>query len=32
VIRKFENRDDLPDSAKSKILWDNGKRFYNMEA
>jgi uncharacterized protein len=32
AIRKFENRDDLPDSAKSKILWDNGKRFYNMEA
>jgi predicted TIM-barrel fold metal-dependent hydrolase len=32
AIRKFENRDDLPDSAKGKILSDNGKRFYNMEA
>jgi predicted TIM-barrel fold metal-dependent hydrolase len=32
AIRNFENRDDLSDSAKRKILCDNGKRFYNMEA
>jgi predicted TIM-barrel fold metal-dependent hydrolase len=31
AIRKFEDRKDLSDSAKRKILWDNGKRFYNME-
>jgi predicted TIM-barrel fold metal-dependent hydrolase len=32
VIRKFEDRKDLSDSAKRKILSDNGKRFYKMEA
>jgi predicted TIM-barrel fold metal-dependent hydrolase len=32
AIRKFEDRKDLTDSAKSKILSDNGKRFYKMEA
>jgi predicted TIM-barrel fold metal-dependent hydrolase len=32
AIRKFEERKDLSDSAKRKILSDNGKRFYNMEA
>ena len=31
AIRNFEDRKDLPDSAKRKILWDNGKRFYHME-
>jgi predicted TIM-barrel fold metal-dependent hydrolase len=31
AIRRFEDRKDLSDSAKRKILWDNGKRFYNME-
>jgi predicted TIM-barrel fold metal-dependent hydrolase len=31
AIRKFEDRKDLSDSAKRKILWDNGKRFYGME-
>jgi len=32
AIREFETRQDLSDSAKRKILSDNGKRFYNMEA
>ena len=32
AIREFEARKDLKDSAKRKILSDNGKRFYNMEA
>lgn len=32
AIRNFEKRKDLTDSAKRKILSDNGKRFYNMEA
>jgi predicted TIM-barrel fold metal-dependent hydrolase len=32
AIRKFEDRMDLSDSAKRKILSDNGKRFYGMEA
>jgi predicted TIM-barrel fold metal-dependent hydrolase len=32
AIREFEQRSDLKDSAKRKILSDNGKRFYNMEA
>jgi len=32
AIRDFEQRKDLKDSAKRKILSDNGKRFYNMEA
>ena len=32
AIREFEARRDLSDSAKRKILSDNGKRFYNMEA
>jgi len=32
AIREFEGRKDLKDSAKKKILSDNGKRFYNMEA
>jgi predicted TIM-barrel fold metal-dependent hydrolase len=32
AIRKFEDRKDLPDSAKRKILWDNGVKFYNMAA
>jgi predicted TIM-barrel fold metal-dependent hydrolase len=32
VIRKFEARKDLSDTAKRKILSDNGKRFYNMQA
>jgi predicted TIM-barrel fold metal-dependent hydrolase len=31
VIRKFEDRKDLSDSVKRKILSDNGKRFYKME-
>jgi hypothetical protein len=31
VIRRFEDRKDLTDSAKRKILSDNGKRFYNMK-
>jgi len=31
AIRKFEARTDLPDTAKQKILADNGKRFYGME-
>lgn len=30
AIREFESRPDLSDSAKRKILWDNGVRFYNM--
>jgi hypothetical protein len=32
AIREFEAREDLKDSSKRKILSDNGKRFYNMEA
>lgn len=32
AIREFEARKDLSDAAKRKILSDNGKRFYNMEA
>ncbi|MGH7774048.1 MAG: amidohydrolase family protein [Candidatus Binatia bacterium] len=32
AIRNFENRSDVSDTAKQKILSDNGKRFYNMEA
>lgn len=32
AIREFEDRKDLSDSAKRKILSDNGKRFYSMEA
>jgi len=31
AIRKFEARTDIPDTAKQKILVDNGKRFYGME-
>ncbi len=31
AIRKFESRRDLTDTAKRKILVDNGKRFYGME-
>jgi predicted TIM-barrel fold metal-dependent hydrolase len=31
AIRTFEARKDLSDSAKRKILSDNGKRFYKME-
>ena len=31
AIKRFEERKDLSDSAKRKILWDNGERFYNME-
>ena len=31
AIREFEAREDLSDSAKRKILSDNGKRFYNMQ-
>jgi len=30
AIRKFELRKDLSETAKRKILSDNGKRFYNM--
>ena len=32
AIREFEGRKDLSDSAKRKILSNNGKRFYGMEA
>ncbi len=32
AIREFESRKDLGDAAKRKILSDNGKRFYGMEA
>jgi predicted TIM-barrel fold metal-dependent hydrolase len=32
AIREFEARKDISASAKRKILADNGKRFYNMEA
>jgi len=32
AIREFEARKDLNDSAKQKILSDNGKRFYGMQA
>lgn len=32
AIKAFEKRTDISDSAKKKILSDNGKRFYNMEA
>ena len=32
AIREFEARKDLSDTAKRKILSDNGKRFYGMEA
>jgi predicted TIM-barrel fold metal-dependent hydrolase len=32
AIRKFEARTDISDTAKQKILVDNGKRFYGMEA
>jgi predicted TIM-barrel fold metal-dependent hydrolase len=32
AIHAFESRKDLSDSAKKKILSDNGLRFYNMEA
>ena len=32
VIRKFEARKDLSDTAKRKILSDNGKRFYKMKS
>jgi len=31
AIRKFEARTDIADTAKQKILVDNGKRFYGME-
>ncbi|HTM08370.1 MAG TPA: amidohydrolase family protein [Verrucomicrobiae bacterium] len=31
AIREFEARKDLSDTAKRKILSDNGKRFYSME-
>ncbi len=31
AIRKFEARTDISDTAKQKILTDNGKRFYGME-
>ncbi|MBI4482903.1 MAG: amidohydrolase [Acidobacteria bacterium] len=30
-IRAFEAREDVPTAAKVKILWENGKRFYNMK-
>jgi predicted TIM-barrel fold metal-dependent hydrolase len=32
AIREFEAREDISVSARRKILSDNGKRFYNMEA
>lgn len=32
AIRQFEDRPDLSDSAKRKILSDNGVRFYGMAA
>jgi predicted TIM-barrel fold metal-dependent hydrolase len=32
AIRHFEDRKDLAESAKRKILSDNGKRFYGMES
>jgi len=32
AIKKFSGRKDLSDSAKRKILADNGERFYNMGA
>lgn len=32
AIQEFEGRKDLSDSAKGKILSDNGQRFYNLEA
>jgi len=31
AIRKFEARTDLTETAKRKILVENGKRFYGME-
>jgi uncharacterized protein len=31
AIGKFEDRNDLSDSAKRNILWDNGVRFYNED-
>ncbi|HWP56403.1 MAG TPA: amidohydrolase family protein [Candidatus Acidoferrales bacterium] len=30
AVHAFEAREDLSESAKRKILCDNGKRFYNM--
>jgi predicted TIM-barrel fold metal-dependent hydrolase len=30
AVRQFEAREDLSNSAKRKILSDNGKRFYNV--
>jgi predicted TIM-barrel fold metal-dependent hydrolase len=30
AIRQFENRKDLSQSAKEKVLSTNGKRFYNL--